>query len=186
MPGRKREPVSVIQFKGKSHHLTKEVIEERTNGEVKASADNVKPPKYLTRTQKTEFTEIADQLVKLGILSNLDCDILAMFIVARAEWVRAGKDYEKVRRWARSNQKTEVSKSKAEDSKDQVARELGMVFKPFGLDEMTKATNLRDKAFKQAMRTAGELGLTVSSRCRLVIPPQEEKPKNKFSRFDAG
>ena len=43
---------------------------------------------------------------------------------------------------------------------------------------------MQDKAFKQVRAAASDLGLTISSRCRLVVPQAPEVPKtNKFSRF---
>ena len=43
-----------------------------------------------------------------------------------------------------------------------------------------------DKLFKMCRQGASDLGLTVSSRCKLVIPQPEEKPKNKFKEYKAG
>jgi P27 family predicted phage terminase small subunit len=44
--------------------------------------------------------------------------------------------------------------------------------------------NFQEKAFKMARQAATDLGLTISSRCKLVIPKKEnEKPKNKFTKF---
>ncbi len=45
----------------------------------------------------------------------------------------------------------------------------------------------QDKLFKQCRAAASDLGLTISSRCKLVVPKQpEEKPKNKFAKFAGG
>lgn len=42
----------------------------------------------------------------------------------------------------------------------------------------------QDRLFKQSRSAAMDLGLTISSRCRLVVPKKEEsKPQSKFSRF---
>ena len=49
---------------------------------------------------------------------------------------------------------------------------------------LEKYENLRDKALKQCRACASDLGLTISSRCKLVAPKVEEPVKeNKFSRF---
>lgn len=46
--------------------------------------------------------------------------------------------------------------------------------------------NAQDKLFKQCRQGAADLGLTISSRCKLVIPKKsDDKPKNKFSKFGA-
>ena len=44
--------------------------------------------------------------------------------------------------------------------------------------------NMQDKAFRQAQSSARDLGLTISSRCRLEVPATEVEPKvNKFAKF---
>ena len=49
---------------------------------------------------------------------------------------------------------------------------------------LEKYENLRDKALKQCRACASDLGLTISSRCKLVAPKAEEPVKeNKFGRF---
>ena len=52
---------------------------------------------------------------------------------------------------------------------------------------LEKLENLRDKALKQCRGAAADLGLTISSRCRLVVPKPPEAPKeNKFGKFREG
>lgn len=36
---------------------------------------------------------------------------------------------------------------------------------------------IQERYFKQARNCANDMGLTVTSRCRLVLPPQEEEPE---------
>lgn len=54
---------------------------------------------------------------------------------------------------------------------------------PILLDDYLKN---QDKMFKQCRVSASDLGLTISSRCRLVVPAttEETKRENKFSRFE--
>ena len=52
--------------------------------------------------------------------------------------------------------------------------------------EFEKTLNMQDKAFKQCQAAAKELGLSVSSRCKLTAPKKEEPKENKFSRFQKG
>lgn len=46
----------------------------------------------------------------------------------------------------------------------------------------------QDRAFKQCRASANDLGLTITSRCKLVVPKtKDEEPKaNKFSSFTKG
>lgn len=42
----------------------------------------------------------------------------------------------------------------------------------------------QEKLFKMSRQAANDLGLTISSRCKLVVPKkQDETPKNKFNKF---
>ncbi|MGN7308777.1 P27 family phage terminase small subunit, partial [Bacillus subtilis] len=42
----------------------------------------------------------------------------------------------------------------------------------------------QDKFFKQCRQAASDLGLTISSRCKLVVPKKEEKePSDVEKRF---
>lgn len=54
---------------------------------------------------------------------------------------------------------------------------------PFAFDAWSK---IQERYFKQCRSCANDLGLTISSRCRLVVPATKEPPKkeNKFSKFE--
>ena len=148
---RSRQPINILEAKGKKH-LTKQEIEERKNSEVQAPDNNIKPPSYLPETLKKEFARIAGELKNIGIMSNLDCEALARFIVSEC-------NYQKVTK--------KLLKAGVENPKY-----YGLLL-------------LQEKLFKMCRQSAGDLGLTISSRCKLVIPQTEDKPKeNKFARFE--
>lgn len=67
-----------------SAHLSMEEIEARKQAEerLKGSADNLKPPTYLSKTQKKIFKTVVTELETSGILSNLDIYILSSFSIA--------------------------------------------------------------------------------------------------------
>lgn len=52
-------------------------------------------------------------------------------------------------------------------------------------EKTVSATLTLEKCFKMCRAAAGDLGLTISSRCKLVVPkaPEDKKP-NKFNHFD--
>lgn len=54
---------------------------------------------------------------------------------------------------------------------------------PFLLDRWSK---LQERYFKQARASANDLGLSITSRCKIVVPEikKDEKPTNKFSKFE--
>ena len=49
-----------------------------------------------------------------------------------------------------------------------------------------KWAKIQERYFKQCRSSANDLGLSISSRCKLVVPATKEPPKkeNKFARFD--
>ena len=146
-----RQPTVLLELKGKKH-FTKAELEERKNSEVSAEADNIVPPDYLTKKQAGEFLTLSDELKRCEIMTNLDCDALARFVVARSDYA----DYVKLMR----------SIPKTVDN----------------LQELKEADKLKRGAFLDCNTAAKELGMTISSRCKLVVPKKEEnRPINKFA-----
>lgn len=156
---RPRQPIELIELKGRAHK-TKEEIKRRKETEIKAPNDNIKPPSYLNANQKRRFKKIAKELDDIGILSNLDCGILAAYIVAYDNYIKFTDM---------------VNKLYAPDGTEEEAQ-IQMLL-------IEKAVNLQDKAFKQCRSAASDLGLTISSRCKLVVPKVEETKENKFNKF---
>jgi len=54
---------------------------------------------------------------------------------------------------------------------------------PYAFEKWIK---IQDKLFKQCRASANDLGLSISSRCKLVVPEanKEVKKENKFARFE--
>lgn len=154
--GRNKEPIALVQAKGKKH-LTKAEIEQRKSEELDVPTDAIEAPSYLSKAQREEFDKIAKILIDLKIMTNLDCDALAGYIVARDGWVIAGK------------------KLRSKDVRND----------PFIFDKWTK---IEDRYRKQMRSAAHDLGLTITSRGKIVAPIKETPtpPENKFAVFAAG
>ena len=165
-----KQPIQLIQAKG-NKHLTKSEIEERTRSEVQPNTDNIKPPKYLTPPQKKRFRAIVKDLIALRIMGNTDCDALARYIIAEDMYIKI------------TDKLTEAMESS----------DLYLDMDDFDIDEymgalkaVEKYAGLQNKYFKQCRAAANDLGLSISARCRLVVPKAQEKPpKNKFNKFQA-
>ena len=140
MPGRRAEPIDVLQAKGKKH-LTKAEIEDRRERELKVPFTDIHAPKYLTKKQKAKFKYISDMLLDLGVFTELDVDCLGRYIVAHDLYL----------------QYTAV-----------IAEYL---CEGYDVKEIDKVQNMQNKAFTQAHAAARDLGLTVTSRCKIAIPP---------------
>ena len=160
---RPREPIALIEAKGKKH-LTKAERDARKKAEITAPCDNVTPPAWLSKKEKEKFDEIAKQLLDIGIMSNLDCDILARY-------VRSQTEYEKITRQLSKIKFTPDKKSRV-SAEEQIAEQTG---------HYNYLQKIQVRLEKQCNADARELGLTISSRCRLVMPKKEDTPpENKF------
>lgn len=166
MAGRKKQPLAVIQGKGKSKHLTKEEIELRQNHEEKmrGSIDKVAAPSYLTAKQKREFEDLADELMSLGIFSNLDVDALARYLDSKYQYIQFVRDMKKIK-------PTETIQMD-DGRKITVAN-----------DDYPKLLRAKNTLFNECRAAASDLGLTISSRLKLVIPqPDNSQPKSEAER----
>ena len=154
---RPRQPIDLVLHKGKKH-LTKKEIEERKSQEIKVGNDKVKPPSYLSKELKREFKKISNELIEIGIMTNLDVNALVLYLKSYENW-------------------------RFMDSKLNEIRES----EEFDIDLYSKFAIEEDRAKKQCRSFASDLGLTISSRCKLVVPKQEgPKKESKFSKFGAG
>ena len=150
---RPKEPVKLLEFKGKKH-LTKEEIRQREADEVKPVPKGIKPPAYLSESQKKVFRKLAKQLSKLEIMGETDNDALARLVIAQERFEEANEIMNKVDFF--------------DDAK-----------------EYEIASRVYAKRLDELRKLASDLGLTISSRCKLVVPKApEKKTENKFSRFN--
>lgn len=161
--GNQKEPIELIIAKGKKH-LTQSEIEERKNTEVKVNATNVTAPDYLTESQKREFNKIAKILLEIGIISELDEDCLAHYLIANDNYINYTKKLRELNKEL-LNAKTIAKKEKIEENIDNYLVR-------------------QDRALKQCRACANDMGLSISSRCKLVMPQTKEPEKqNKFTKF---
>lgn len=154
MAGRNKQPLSVIQGKGKSNHLTKEEIKMRQEQEeqLKGHTDKIEPPSYLLKSQKDEFEKLATELLRLDIFTNLDVDNLARYVDSKDQYIKLVKLLRKMK--------------PADD------------FKLYS--QMQRSKNL---LFNECRSAASDLGLTITSRLKLVIPKvEDDKPKSEFEK----
>ena len=161
-----RQPIELIVAKGKKH-ISKADIEARRASEVKPCTDNITPPAYLTAAQKKRFGVLAEQLQRIRILGETDTETLARYVTAQTQYEAATKDLRKMM----PPQQTGNS-------------ETDMTLMSLYYKSQEAAARLQDRYFKQAQTAATSLGLTISSRCKLVVPETKEEARvNKFSRF---
>lgn len=152
MCARPRQPIDLIVAKGKKH-LSKAEIEARRELELKVDLKDIEIPSYLPDKLKEEFADVAKKLLEIGVMTELDEDCLARYLLSKQSYL----------------QYTSMLNKATRENK---------------IAEMEKLMSMQDKAFKQCRATANDLGLTIASRCKLVMPQTKEAPKeNKFSKF---
>ena len=180
MPG-KRRPMDVnlsVLEGGKGKHWTKAEVDARRASEPKLpKPKKLKPPSWLSEPAKKLFSNYAKQLLEFpsGVISTLDVGTLARYCDCELSYAEASAQksfwLEVCRRRLESiccpdavavpnsgTEKLEEAYAKAEKEVD------------FWAGQMVKFE-------KMARSCATEMGMTVSSRCRLVVPKSDTKPE---------
>ena len=161
--GNQKQPISLIIAKGKKH-LTKAEIEERQKTEIHTDYVNVTAPDYLTEEQKAEFYKITEILLDIGIITELDEDCLAHYLISNTNYISYTKKLNELN--------LKLSKARKADKKKEYMSEIDLYL------------IYQDRALKQCRACANDLGLSISSRAKLVMPKTKEPPKeNKFNKF---
>lgn len=151
-----RQPIQLVEAKGKKH-LTKAEKERRKNSEIQPVNDDVQPPEYLSDGQKREFYEISEQLKKLGIVNETDSEAIARYLNAKSLYISSTEN-------------------------------LVGINPLIDIETYNKLSLIQNRSFNQVRAAANDLGLSITSRCKLCFPKgvEDDKPKNKFSKFEAG
>ena len=163
MAGRPRQPINLIIAKGKKH-LTKAEIEERKKTEISTDYVDVKPPNYLNEKEKEEFYKISEILLDIGIITELDEDCLAHYLISNTSYIQYTKKIREL--------ENQLLLAKRKDKKENILSDIDLYL------------TYQARALKQCRACANDMGLSISSRAKLVMPKPKEPPKeNKFSKF---
>lgn len=130
-------------------------------------------PSYLTAKQKREFNYYAEKLAALNIYTELDADVLAQYVIALELYIKYSAQIKKIVNKADAVHAWDVIDKLARNCKDglQLAELLERILRRQRASELGALTTLQDKAFKQCVVCARELGLTITSRAKLEVPP---------------
>ncbi len=170
--GKKRLPVDLILANGK-HHFSRRELEERRAKELNVPFTEIKAPSYLTAKQKENFNYYAGKLAAINIYTELDADVLAQYVIALELYIMYSKQIKKI-----VNKADSVNAWKAIDEISrncenswQIVELLEKLVRRQRVSELSSLTTLQDKALKQCVACARELGLTITSRAKLEVPP---------------
>ena len=139
---KQREPIELIIAKGRKH-FTKADIEKRRAQEPDVPFKNIRAPKYLSKPATKEFYDTAYKLLEIGVMTELDEDALARYIVVKQQFLMYTE----------------------------------LISEALALEDIETADRLaktQDKFFKQVRAAASDLGLTITSRCKLVVPEPQD------------
>lgn len=114
----------------------------------------------MPESQKKDFRTLGKRLISAGIYTDLDADTLGRYLVAHHQWLIATGEAEKA-----------------------LTRKGPTGHPAPDLEEAEAWGRVQDRYFKQARNCANDLGLTVTSRCRLVIPETEKQSAEENNPF---
>lgn len=134
-----RQPIDLVIAKG-AKHLSQAEIEQRRAQEVKApKPKKLRVPKYLPKSLHKKFREIGRQLMELNLLSELDYDCLARYLIAEQTYLA-------------------------------VTDEVNLAIAAGNMLHLDDLSKTQQRYFTQCSKAANDLGLTISSRCKLIVP----------------
>lgn len=156
--GRKARPIGLILLEGKSHKTKKE-IEERKEREIKPSIENVRCPDWLDNNGKKEWDRIVEDLVSLGLLSNIDVSQLAIYCDAYAKYIQATNEINKFGLVIKHTNKSGAT---------------NIVTNPY--------VQIANKYADLVNKYCTEFGMTPSSRAKISISKVEQKKQTLEER----
>lgn len=180
MPG-KRRPMAVnmaIVETGSGKHWTKAEIEAREACEIKMPKPKaLTPPGWLSDPAKKLFRKYAKQLLAFpqGMLSALDVGTLARYCDCELSYAEASKHKSvwletATRRLAELSEASTLMKSPEDIQKLEAEYDLAKAQLDFWSGQMAKFEKI-------AKGCATEMGLTLASRCRLIVPESGTEPE---------
>ena len=149
-----RQKLSVLEANGRKH-LSKAEKAQRAAGEVDLpKPKTLRVPKWLPEHLKADFRALARELLA-------------------ADMGAAQLDRDTVGRYVVAQHQFTASCRMVQDALDQQDPDL-----------VNKWTKAQKSYFEQARACANDLGMTITSRCRLVIPERADKPEgNPFLKM---
>ena len=154
------------------HHYTKTELFDMTQqlDETSGKFKDIVAPSDLSRKQKGEFYDYAYKLLDYG-MSELDEWALAAFIRSKDLYLYYMDEMKKTVKAKPINKWQAIAAIDDEDLRELITK---IVEKQRSADLLKDYQNLADKQFKQCISCAAALGLTISSRAKLLIPKSDQ------------
>lgn len=154
MKGRKPSPSKVVELRGGTKHT------HRPEKNTPKPASKIPPcPSHLSKEAKNEWRRMGKELDSLGLLTDLDKAVFAMYCSAWAEWKMAQQDIEAIGMVVR----IPVENVTARGVKTSYSK---LVANP--------SIAIKHAAEDRMMKCLVELGMSPSSRSRIKVAPPEK------------
>jgi phage terminase small subunit len=173
----KRRPMDInLSIVDSRKHWTKAEIESRKDSEPRLPKPKaLTPPKWLSKEAQTAFRRYTKLLLDFpeGVVSKLDAGTLARYCDCEASYAEASK-HKSVwleiasQRLSIFSDMTQLVSSASDIQKAEASYDEAKAQMDFWSGQMVKFE-------KMARSCASEMGMTVSSRCRLVVPRAESR-----------
>jgi len=147
MPGRKAQPTVLKELAG---NPGKRALNRR---EPKPRTKRPKIPAHLGPAARTEWMRVMRIMEPMGVITEAEADILAMYCNSYARWVQCNREIE---------------------------RQGLLILSDKGTAMRNPLLKVADDAERTMLRILGELGMTPSARVRLVAP---ESAGDAFEAF---
>ena len=133
----------------------------------------------MTPEQKKKFRKLSKELLEIKLIANVDCDALARLLIAQDQYIEIT---DKIRE---TPLMVDVPVYEMQENPDTGEKERVQVgTREVVNGERERLMIIQDRCMKQCRQGASDFGMTVSSRCRLVVPKAKEtKPENKFAKY---
>lgn len=165
MRGRKNLPTVLKLLKGNPGHRPP------PEDEPKPEPNIPKCPKHLDKEARQEWNRMVKELESLGMLTNLDKAVFALYCQTYSTWAQASRQIQEKGMVFTTAPSTRTLK-------DGSVKVSGG-----GLPIVNPYFSIADKAKEQMMKALIEMGMTPSSRSRVKATPPPKEAENKKERF---
>lgn len=151
------------------HHYTKAELAQKAQSLAAAGEfKDIQAPKYLNRAQVLKFYDFSYKLLSIG-MTELDEDTLARYIIANDLYTKYAKELQAITTMPAADKWRAIQYIENED----LHKLLAKIIEKTKLDDKATLQKLMDVQFKECRACASDLGLTISDRCKLIVPEQE-------------
>ena len=161
-----RQSAAMLEMNGTAHMSAAELNERRDREVHVAIPDRAEPPKWLAKKHHAEYRRIGEILLAAGLFTELDRDVLGQYFVAFEQWLLASR---KLNAAMRRNGEAEAKAAK-EQGEDATAAKAEAI--AAAREDARTWSGIQKASFSQARQCADSLGLSVTSRCRIVVPTE--------------